>query len=66
MDTKPTEAVNFVCRDWQVAFLYVQDTDTMNKLCAQARTQLLACSEISKAEIAMLKMKYPHLTTYDK
>ncbi len=66
MDTKLTEAVNFVCREWQVAFLDVQDTDTMNKLCAQARQQLLACSEISKAEIAMLKMKYPHLTTYDK
>ena len=66
MDTKPTEAVKFVCREWQVAFLELQDNDTMNKLCAQARKQLLACSEISIAEIAMLKMKYPHLTKYDK
>ena len=53
-------------KEWQVAFMDVQDNDTMNKLCAQARKQLLACSEISIAEIAMLKMKYPHLTKYDK
>jgi len=65
MDTKPTVPANFVCREWQIAFFDVQDTDTLNKLCALARHQLLVCYEISQAEIAMLKMKYPHLTTYD-
>jgi len=52
-------------KEWQAAFFDVQDNDTVNKLCAQARVQLLACSEITKEEISMLKMKYPHLTNYD-
>jgi len=52
-------------KEWQAAFFDVQDTDTLNQLCAQARKQLLACGEITKEEISMLKMKYPHLTTYD-
>jgi len=64
-DTKKRAAANFVCREWQAVFFDVQDNDTVNKLCAQAREQLLACSEITKEEISMLKMKYPHLTTYD-
>jgi hypothetical protein len=53
-------------KEWQVAFFGVRDIDTTNHMCAMAREQLLACSEITKEEIAMLKMKYPHLTTYDK
>jgi len=52
-------------KEWQVAFFDAQDTDTTNKLCAGARNQLVVCLEITRAEISMLKMKYPHLTTYD-
>ena len=64
-DTDQRAAAHFVCREWQAVFFDVQDNDTVNKLCAQARMQLLACSEITKEEISMLKMKYPHLTNYD-
>ena len=53
-------------KEWQVAFFDVQDNDTLNQLCAFARMQLRACNEITETEIQMLKMKYPHLTTYDK
>jgi hypothetical protein len=50
---------------WNAAFFDSGDVDTTNHMAVMAREQLLACSEITKEEIAMLKMKYPHLTTRD-
>ena len=65
-DIEQHAAANFVCREWQVAFFNIEDIDITNMSCAQVRNQLVWCYEISRAEIAMIKMKYPHLTTYDK
>ena len=50
---------------WNAAIFDSGDVDTTNHMAVMAREQLSACSEITKEEIAMLKMKYPHLTTRD-
>lgn len=64
-DTEQHAAAYFVCREWDAVFKDVEDIDILNMLCGQVRMQLVACSEISLTEIAMIRMKYPHLTTYD-
>lgn len=64
-DTEQLAAANFVCREWDAVFKDVEDIDILNMLCGQVRMQLIACSEISLTEIAMIRMKYPQLTTYD-
>lgn len=64
-DIEQHAAANFVCREWQAVFFDAPDIDILNMLCGQVRMQLVACSEISLTEIAMIRMKYPQLTTYD-
>ncbi len=46
-------------KQWQVAFFDVRDIDTTNPMAAMAREQLLACSEITKEEIAVLSRHAP-------
>lgn len=50
---------------WAAAFFDSGDVETLNHMAAMARRQLICVRELQRDELARLKMKYPHLTTYD-
>jgi hypothetical protein len=50
---------------WNAAFFDSRDVETLNKMAAMARRQLICVRELQRDELLRLKMKYPHLTTKD-
>jgi hypothetical protein len=51
---------------WNAAFFDSRDTETINEMAANARRMLIFQRELQRNELLRLKMKYPHLTTFDK
>ena len=55
-----------VNRAWAFSFFGIHDTEQGNIMCAGARRELRLRGYLSQSEVNALKMKFPHLTTYDK
>ena len=51
---------------WNAAFFDSRDTETINEMAANARRMLIFQRDLQRNELLRLKMKYPHLTTFDK
>jgi hypothetical protein len=54
-----------VVRYWAAAFFDSRDPEVINVMAANARRMLISQRELQRDELLRLKMKYPHLTTYD-
>jgi len=55
-----------VNRAWAFSFFGINDLEQGNIMCAGARRELRLRGYMSNSEVNAVKMKYPHLTTYDK
>jgi hypothetical protein len=55
-----------LARYWGAAFFDTKDREALNDMCAQARRQLIFQQEVTRDEIARLRMKFPNLTSCDR